>query len=395
MFNSHAVTKFRSVLSSASRKRIRLHESPRQEPLKQLLSPLPVFIPNAHFSRKAFKEAPAKERSPNASGRRQYPEVHSQLRMRNSAARPVEEDELGFEEQAEGEIYVDQPEAYVPVEARFFARSVDLRTLAQEKSLDIAVSRNHLIIRLKDAASSSSPAAEVTGVPTIDCWNDEGYMVIFNYGTAVLFNVAPGKEEEYLKTVKQHSKGVFDEPNRDNYCVVVRPTLDKWSEGSVDRIMVKELDVNSIRVVAVILSQSIALDHYTKQIDAMLKSFDDLNFIMQQTGTFNLQRRELFKLVASVNTALAETILKAGLLERSDVAWQNANYDSIWAFMREEFELEDRFESLEKKTGIIQHNVAFFLDILQNRKSDSLEWIIIVLIAADICVSLYEIFHGT
>ena len=42
---------------------------------------------------------------------------------------------------------------------------------------------------------------------------------------------------------------------------------------------------------------------------------------------------------------------------------------------------------------ILQHNVRFFLEILQNRKSDTLEWIIILLITGEICVSLYEILH--
>lgn len=41
----------------------------------------------------------------------------------------------------------------------------------------------------------------------------------------------------------------------------------------------------------------------------------------------------------------------------------------------------------------LQHNVRFFLEILQNRKSDTLEWIIILLITGEICVSLYDILH--
>jgi uncharacterized Rmd1/YagE family protein len=34
--------------------------------------------------------------------------------------------------------------------------------------------------------------------------------------------------------------------------------------------------------------------------------------------------------------------------------------------------------------------VKFYLEILQNRKSDTLEWIIIVLISMEILVSLYD-----
>ena len=39
----------------------------------------------------------------------------------------------------------------------------------------------------------------------------------------------------------------------------------------------------------------------------------------------------------------------------------------------------------------MQNSLKYFLEILQNRKSDTLEWIIIVLIAGEICVSMYDI----
>ena len=36
--------------------------------------------------------------------------------------------------------------------------------------------------------------------------------------------------------------------------------------------------------------------------------------------------------------------------------------------------------------------MKLFLEIQQNQKSDTLEWIIIILIMGEICVSLYDIF---
>ena len=35
--------------------------------------------------------------------------------------------------------------------------------------------------------------------------------------------------------------------------------------------------------------------------------------------------------------------------------------------------------------------LQYFPEILQNRKSDTLEWIIIILIGAEICLSLYDL----
>lgn len=41
---------------------------------------------------------------------------------------------------------------------------------------------------------------------------------------------------------------------------------------------------------------------------------------------------------------------------------------------------------------LLQHNIRFLQEILQNRKSDFLEWLIIVLIGAEILISVYDIF---
>jgi uncharacterized Rmd1/YagE family protein len=63
----------------------------------------------------------------------------------------------------------------------------------------------------------------------------------------------------------------------------------------------------------------------------------------------------------------------------------------IWEFLRSELEMDGRFKTLESKLNLIQDNLKYFLEILQNRKSDTLEWIIIILIGAEICLSLYDL----
>lgn len=124
---------------------------------------------------------------------------------------------------------------------------------------------------------------------------------------------------------------------------------------------------------------------------------------------------------------------------RSDIAWKDAKYAQIWEYLRDEFELTQRFASLDFKLKFVevwyiqilypnisfpkkhfwfktwisvfrlsittdplifvtswfylQHNIRFLQEILQNRKSDFLEWLIIILIGAEILISVYDIFH--
>ena len=72
--------------------------------------------------------------------------------------------------------------------------------------------------------------------------------------------------------------------------------------------------------------------------------------------------------------------------------WKLPQYERIWEALREDFELEDRWTFLDTKLSLIEKQTHFLLEILQNRKSNTLEWTIIVLIFLEICVSLYDIF---
>merc|ERR1712216_830550 len=116
-------------------------------------------------------------------------------------------------------------------------------------------------------------------------------------------------------------------------------------------------------------------------VDGMVEIFSKLNKSTESTGDLNISKKRLFSLVAENNNTLTELITKLGLLGRSDTAWQYAQYNIVW---------EGLFQDLDYKLNLIQTQVKFYLEILQNRKSDALEWIIIVLISLEICVSLYD-----
>jgi len=58
--------------------------------------------------------------------------------------------------------------------------------------------------------------------------------------------------------------------------------------------------------------------------------------------------------------------------------------------MREEFEIDSRFENIEFKLNLIQANAKFFLEMLNHNKTNTLEWVIIVLISFECILMILE-----
>ncbi|CAI5488973.1 unnamed protein product [Closterium sp. Naga37s-1] len=234
---------------------------------------------------------------------------------------------------------------------------LDVRGLAGPSGfggMQLQPAKNNVIIRFPNRslplplhAALSKPGMEAC-VPA-----PERYMVAFHYGS-VVFKFDRTEEALALDIVTQHCTGAFKEAHSDEYSVIARAGLKGWSEGGHDYVAVRQLDVNNIRVISSILGQSVALDHYARKVDEMVNTFSELNRGMEQSGTFTMTRKKLFQLVAAANTTLADVILRIGLLERSDTAWRHAEYSKIWEFLRDDFELDERFESLDFKLNIIQ-----------------------------------------
>ena len=124
----------------------------------------------------------------------------------------------------------------------------------------------------------------------------------------------------------------------------------------------------------------------------MLATFDQINSIVTKTGNFTaMQKETLFKVVAQNNSLFIDMLAKLGIKDRSDTAsWNNPQYEKIHMGMKHEFEIENRFEDIEFKLNLIQQNAKFFLEILHNQKTDTLEWIIIVLIAFECILMILE-----
>uniref|UniRef100_A0A0R0L705 DUF155 domain-containing protein n=1 Tax=Glycine max TaxID=3847 RepID=A0A0R0L705_SOYBN len=130
-------------------------------------------------------------------------------------------------------------------------------------------------------------------------------------------------------------------------------------------------------------------------VDGLVEEFAGINRGMEKTGTFTMDKKKLLQLVGKANSNLADVILKVGLFERSEIAWRDAKYAQIYEYLREEYEVAQRFGNLDFKLKFVEHNIHFLQEVLQNRKSDFLEWCIIGLLTIENVLSLYEILGAS
>lgn len=283
----------------------------------------------------------------------------------------------------------DEESGKISVRAFFLCTSIDLKSMQAENSSNIVPptsrSSNCISLRFCDFPSDTSGGG---GEVNNSCHR---HMVVFQYGSAVMFNMEDHEVESYLEIVRKHASGILQETRKDDYAVKEKPFMEEDMQGGPDYIVLKHLDPDSIRIIGSVLGQSIALDYFVSQVDGMVEEFTDINRGMEKTGTFTMNRKKLFQLVGKANSNLADVILRVGLFDRSEIAWREAKYAQIFEYLREEYEVAQRFGNLDFKLKFVEHNIHFLQEVLQNRKSDLLEWCIIVLLSIENVIAVCEI----
>lgn len=186
-----------------------------------------------------------------------------------------------------------------------------------------------------------------------------------------------------------------------------------------DHCIVPELNLKAVDVISSTIAQSVALDSYNDTVDALLAKFEKVNKsqttlpINQGKESFQsqlwrflkgekakssgpsistLDRDELFRAVAQNNSIFIDMVSKVGIKDRIDTAWNMSQYEDISEGMRQEFDIDQRFEHIEFKLNLIQQNAKFFLEVLAHQKSNSLEIIIIVLIMFECMLMIAEMY---
>ncbi|RLN97679.1 hypothetical protein BBJ28_00019714 [Nothophytophthora sp. Chile5] len=193
------------------------------------------------------------------------------------------------------------------------------------------------------------------------------WVVYFDYGAVVFFNCDQVLVNTLIKHATRFCGDVFElRGHEEEMLLVGDPAQQKWSTLVENNVLVREIDHINVHVIAGVLSQTVALEFYERQCETILSEFERLNTDVEKKGPRgalfgreNQQTKKLFKIVASNNTLLIDLVSKLRVIDRKrpgDPAWSQTRYHNMWESLLEEFELNERFQNLNFKLELIQHN---------------------------------------
>ncbi|MDI6737019.1 MAG: RMD1 family protein [Nanoarchaeota archaeon] len=214
------------------------------------------------------------------------------------------------------------------------------------------------------------------------------YVFAYSFGALAFFDVDDVMISATIKNLRGLKVEILKDKIWDEYKVIdhVKNSVE------FNLIRMKTADLEHMSLVALVLAQSVALEFYENQVDAMVTQFSPLNKQLSEKGKLAARDKQILKVVGGNNTVIEVIVSKLSLLEEPASAWENEEMEWLFNRLHYMFEIEERFKHVQYKLGFIQNNSELMLEVLRGRRDAMLEWIIIALIAFEILIFVYEIW---
>jgi uncharacterized Rmd1/YagE family protein len=213
-----------------------------------------------------------------------------------------------------------------------------------------------------------------------------GTVFVYPFGVVVFYDVPASVREQELTRLYRFRPGLTSATVKEEFTVAEDPGRPPDVINGV--LTIDTMNFERASVVALTVAQSAAMEYYDRIVDQMFVQTDKLVDRLEKVGTMPLSTRPLHRFIGAAVGTRSEVLSILHLLDRPDALWDDPIADSIYEQLRAEFDLVDRYQSLELKLRAVQEALELVLDVARDRRLVLLEASIVALIVLEIVLSL-------
>jgi uncharacterized Rmd1/YagE family protein len=213
------------------------------------------------------------------------------------------------------------------------------------------------------------------------------FIFIFNFGSIVCFNLNTEELDRYVGVLSNRMGLDRNAYRFDDLLLEENTHLENSHKIEFSKVILKELNYESIRVAALLLGESVALDYHQSVTTELLVQTKKLTDELRDKGRSSKSHKELVKYIGSSLSTKQTLIDDLYIFDEPDETWDDLRLSKLWEELRRHLELQSRFRSIEYDLDVIQESTAVIADLVNSKYSNRLELTIVLLITFEIVKS--------
>ena len=216
------------------------------------------------------------------------------------------------------------------------------------------------------------------------------YLLLYRFGAMVFFNVPIEIQKRELDRITNSLDIKQDIQASDQFLLETEDV--QGIVVSSQSVKTSKLNYEIIYLVSLVLAQSASLEYFELMVNEMLDRSRKIAKNLELTGKIESKTRDLIKFIGYAITTKQEIVSKLYILDKPEITWDNPSLDKLYNQLSSTFELTERYKLLDYKIQMIQDSLEIISDLIKTRRATFLEILIILLIAIEVVLFVYQLF---
>lgn len=215
---------------------------------------------------------------------------------------------------------------------------------------------------------------------------------IFEFGVVILWGDQGYNPEFFFSQIRKYLISNKDNNIIDSFKVTISYGGDENFQFRRDHLILNNNETKLRLSISFAMAQSVKLSGLEDFVADELTVHSKIPQELAKNGDLKLSRKTMARIRGRIFVTESRINLHYDLLDKPEFLWDNPDYDEYYHRAYEYLEVGQRIEILNKKLSVLRDILNILADELQFKHSTKLEWIIIILIAIEIVITLVE--HG-
>lgn len=218
-----------------------------------------------------------------------------------------------------------------------------------------------------------------------------GIVMLFKTGAVAFVGMTPIEEEEIVRGLSGRLISPLSVREVESLQFVVRPEEDDHI-AKTGVLSLRAADTNRLLLVTEALAVSVALAYDERRIAGAFERIEPVAANLMQRRLPPGPQSALYEQIGEALAIQQRLANRVGLDEKPEILWDHPEFERFWAKLVDEYDLAVRARAIERKLEAIREASDTITDLLSTRTSHRLEWYIIILIAIELVLGLYDKF---
>ncbi|RDL34325.1 Uncharacterized protein BP5553_07453 [Venustampulla echinocandica] len=211
---------------------------------------------------------------------------------------------------------------------------------------------------------------------------------LFDYGVLVIWGMSLKDEQRFLKEIAKFEREKLGPDDVETECFNFYYTREYQARIYNDFITLRDKG-NYMTKLAIshALAQSVKTSLFEALVDDTITTCKDIPTQIALTGAINLSRTQINMQIGELFILRINIHLNGSVLDTPELFWVEPQLEPVYQAVRSYLEMNQRVGLLTERLDVIADLLAVLKDQLSHGHGEKLEWIVIVLIAAEIFVA--------